>query len=103
MLRRHSFCGSFDVSQLPPECLDQQSAGLEAALRDLNIVALVLKQGGLLGDDLEIGIDAILVADVEEIKRLRRRCGGVMLLAGFDLEVVQRVQVVLDLTDRARV
>ena len=81
------------------ESLDQQYAGFEASLRDLNVVALVLKQRGLPGNHLEIGIDATLVARVKEVERLLRRGGCVALLARFDLEVVQRVQVVLNLLE----
>ena len=57
------------------------------------------KQRGLPGNDLEVGIDAILVAGIEEVERLLRRVGGVVLLARFDLEIVQRVQVVLNLLE----
>ena len=55
------------------------------------------EQRGLPGNDLEVVVDAILVTDIEEVERLLRRGGGLVLLARFDLEVVQRVQVVLNL------
>jgi hypothetical protein len=51
------------------------------------------------GNHLEIGIDAILVARIEQIERLLRRVGGVVLLARFDLQVVQRIQIVLNLLE----
>ena len=82
-----------------PERFDEQHAGFEASLRDFDVVTLVLKKGGLPGNDLEIGVDAILVASVEEIERLLRRGGRVALLARFDLKVMQRVQIVFNLLE----
>ena len=79
--------------------LDQHDASFEASLRDFNVVALVLEQGCLPGDDLKIGIDAIFVTRIEEVKRLLRRGGSVALLACFDLKVVQRVEIVLNLLE----
>ena len=51
------------------------------------------------GNHLEICVDAILVTCVEEIERLLSRVGSVVLLARFDLQVVERVQVVLNLLE----
>lgn len=78
---------------------DQQNAGFEASLHDVDVVALVLQQRGLPGNDLEIGIDAALVTGIEEIERLLRRVSRVVLLARFDLKIVQCVQVVLNLLE----
>src|SRR5277367_6108294 len=83
----------------PAKSLDEQHAGFESSLRDFNVVALVLKQRCLPGNHLEIGIDAPLVTRIEEIERLLRREGSVVLLARLDLEVAQRVQVVLNLLE----
>ena len=79
--------------------LDQQHAGFEASLRNCNVVEFVFEQGGLPGNYLEIAIDTIFVPRIEEVKRLLRRCGGVVLLAGFDTEIAQRIQVVLNLLE----
>ena len=84
------------------ESLDQQYAGFEPSLCDFNVIALILQKGGLPGNDLEIGVDATLVARIEEVERLLRRSGSVVLLLCFDLEVVQRVQVVLNLLERGQ-
>jgi hypothetical protein len=50
-------------------------------------------------DHLEIGVDAILVARIDEVERSLRRGSCVVLLARFDLRIVQRVQVVLNLLE----
>ena len=79
------------------ESFDQQNAGFESPSRDFDVVAFVEERRGLPGNDLEVGVDAIFVTSIEEVERLLRRSGGVMLLAGFNLEVMQRIQVVLNL------
>jgi len=79
--------------------LDEQYAGFKSSLRDFNVVALVLKQRRLPGNHLEIGIDTPLVTRIEEIERLLRREGSIVLLARLDFQVVQRVQVVLNLLE----
>ena len=66
-------------------------------MHDVNVVALVLKERRLPGNHLKIGIDPTFVACVEEVERLLRRGCGVALLARFDLQIMQRVQVVLNL------
>jgi hypothetical protein len=68
-------------------------------LHDVDIVALVLQQRRLPGNHLEVGAHAILVARVEEVERLLRRVGSIVLLACFNLEVVQRVQVIFNLLE----
>lgn len=54
------------------ESLDQQHAGLEASLRNLNVVTLIQQKGGLPSDHLEVGVYAALVTHIEEIERLLR-------------------------------
>jgi hypothetical protein len=69
------------------QSLDEQNARFEAALCNLNTIALVFEQRGLPGNYLKIGIDAVLVARVEESERLLSRSGGIRLLARFDLKM----------------
>ena len=81
------------------ESLNQQYAGLEASLRNFDVVALILQKGGFPGNHLEIGVDSTFVTRIEEIERLLRRGSRIVLLARFNLEVMQRVQVVLNLLE----
>ena len=63
-LQRRQLCA------VPPSTgsLDEEHRRIEAALHQDDLVALVVQQRGLPCDDLQIGIDATLVADVEEIE-----------------------------------
>ncbi len=86
------------VQTLRPEGSIKRFA-LEASLRDLNVIALVGERGGLPGDQLQVVVDAVFVADVEQVKRLLRGVGGVVLLSRFGLDVVQSVQIVFYLLE----
>ena len=77
--------------------LDEQHARVQPAPQDVNIVALIVQRRCLPGDDLEIGIDTALVADIEQIERLLRAGRGCMLPGRFRLEQAHRGKAVLDL------
>ena len=65
----------------------------------MDIVALVLKQGGLPGYDLQIVVDTVLVTNSKEVERLLRGRGSVVLLPRLDFEVVQGIQIILNLLE----
>ena len=54
-------------------------------------------KAGLPGNYLEIAIDAVLVTDIEKVKRLLRGGRGIVLLPSLNLEIMQGVEIVLNL------